>query len=47
MIPHSFLYDAVASNSGQMYCGTCVDFDGTDAYIDYGDVTVVGWVINR
>ena len=38
-ISKSFLYDAVAGDSGQMYNGSCVDFDGTDASVDYGDVT--------
>ena len=36
--PKSVLYDLAGGDSGQMYCGSCVDFDGTDAYVTYGDV---------
>jgi len=38
-ISESVLYDLAGGDSAQMYCGSCVDFDGTDAYVDYGDVT--------
>ena len=37
-ISESVLYDLASGDSGQMYCGSCVDFDGTDAYVTYGDV---------
>ena len=33
------LYDRVSDNNGTMYNANCVDFDGTDAYVTYGDVT--------
>jgi hypothetical protein len=32
------LVDRAGGNSGMMYNGSCVDFDGTDAYVTYGDV---------
>ena len=38
-VPHSFLEDKVGGNTADMYNGTCVDFDGTDAWVVYGDVT--------
>ena len=32
-VPHSFLEDKVGGNTADMYNGTCVDFDGTDAWV--------------
>jgi hypothetical protein len=37
--PATLLYDKVNDNNGTMYNANCVDFDGTDAYVTYGDVT--------
>ena len=31
--------DTLSISDGMMYNGNCVDFDGTDAYVTYGDVT--------
>ena len=28
------LYDDVGSADGTMYCGSCLDFDGTDDYVE-------------
>ena len=39
-INRSFLSDqAMNGGTAQMYTGAAVDFDGTDAYVTYGDVT--------
>jgi len=32
--PATLLYDKVNDNNGTMYNGSCVDFDGTDDYVD-------------
>jgi len=37
--PATLLYDKVNDNNGTMYNANCVDFDATDTYVTYGDVT--------
>ena len=32
--PATLLYDKVNDNNGTMYNGSCLDFDGTDDYVE-------------
>ena len=35
--PATLLYDKVNDNNGTMYCGSCLDFDGTDDFVSIAD----------
>ena len=48
--PATLLYDKVNDNNGTMYNGSCLEFDGSDDYINAdaisitGAITVSAWV---